>query len=101
MDLVTILITILVVIIVLFLIAGVILTILILKTLKDIKKIIEVSEDVIGNIKEKKYSEIVKNPEIKSRIVVLVSSRFGLFAPIAEIIITKIVAKKLKDKVVK
>jgi len=101
MDFGTILIIILVTILILFLIAGIIVTILVLQTLKDIKKIIEVSEDVMENIKEKRYSEIMKNPEINSRVISLVSSRFGFFAPIAEIMINKIISRKLKNKMIK
>lgn len=94
MDFTTILLIILISIIVIIFIAGIILTFLVLKTISDIKQIIRAVSEVSESVKNKKLSEVMDNPLVREKVIILISSRFGLFAPIASLLISKVIYKK-------
>lgn len=99
MGFTTILIIIFTVIVAILLIVGLIITFLVLKTIKDIQQIIKSVSDISENVKDKKFSEALENPLIREKVIILISSRFGLFAPIANLVISKVIYKK-KQKVI-
>jgi F0F1-type ATP synthase membrane subunit a len=66
---------------------------LIKKTINDVKEIIRNVMGVSVNIKEKKYSEVMKNEMVREQVLNLLTIRFWIFAPIAKFFLKKILFK--------
>lgn len=98
MDFTTILLITLASICAILLIAFIVLVIFIILTIRDIKALIGAAKDVTKNVREGNYSEIKNNTLLQEKFAILVSNRFGLLAPIVEIIIVHFIIKKFINK---
>jgi len=89
MDISTILIIITLSLVGIILVAILIFIFLLLKTLKDIKELINVSINLSKEIQNGNYSKVIHDPLVKDKLTNIISGRFGLFAPIAGFLIKK------------
>ena len=96
MDIWTIILIVIGVVVLILLLVAIVVFLLVWKTIHDVIKITEAVEDISGNIKKKKLSEALENPVLREKVIELVSSRFGILAPIASFFIGKFIYKGSK-----